>query len=515
MVAHKLQGRTKLYGFEISIENAKGSVRRWYDPHGKEAGRTKMYFDYGYIRNTKGTDGDHVDVYVGPDPEAESAYVINQMKKPPVDTGGPWTKFDEQKVMLAFPSAAAAKAAYLKQYDDPRFFGGMKEMSVADFKAKVLARENHGKKVAQLSRLIAELNLSKLAAGEPLVIPSEIKLADILGDEAPGVTMLPAITNYAQATMSKQERKEADREMKTAGDRVSRIADRIDDVGIATLAAPYAASAVGHGLARAKNPKLKALGAAVEKGLGAESSFGKSHGREIAGLAMVAPGVTHTLAKGVDKVTKKANGDMLQYFADHPEKLKEKQERDRKKHAELEKIAQRYFEDYEYKTEREKTAIVAMLGRLGGLISRGGKAVAGAGRSASSGLSQAVARTGDKLRGGFIAGERGVSQAVGERASRMARTPGSALSKVPVATAPAAVAGGVPIPVAAPAAKAGLSPKWNPLSTRNLVMGGAGVTLGLGAYGGYKGIQTASNLLQHQHDAPLAAPGVAGTGRVF
>ncbi len=151
--AYKLQGRTTFQGLDISIENKKGSVRRWYDPHGKEKGSTKMHFDYGYIRRTKGTDGDHVDVYIGPNPEATTAFIVNQMKKPEGEIkkdGKAWTKFDEQKVMLGFDSAKDAKAAYMKQYDDPRFFGSMKAMPMEEFISKVLRKDNHGKKVAEL-----------------------------------------------------------------------------------------------------------------------------------------------------------------------------------------------------------------------------------------------------------------------------------------------------------------------------------------------------------------------------
>lgn len=140
--AHKLQGETKFQGLDIAIENRKGSERKWYDEHGKESGSTFMHCDYGYIRLTKGTDGDHVDVYVGPSTDCQKAYLVNQMCKPD------FKKFDEQKVMLGFDSAEDAKKAYLRQYNDPRFFGTMKEMSMDDFKTKVLAKENFGKKIA-------------------------------------------------------------------------------------------------------------------------------------------------------------------------------------------------------------------------------------------------------------------------------------------------------------------------------------------------------------------------------
>lgn len=142
--ARKLHRRREVHGMQISVENQAGSVRHWHDPHAKESGTTRMLYDYGYIRGTKGTDGDHVDVYVGPDLTSETVYVITQMKKPDFD------EVDEQKVMLGFTSAKAAKRAYLAHYNDPRFFGRMKAMSIEAFKRKVFAKENHGELVRSI-----------------------------------------------------------------------------------------------------------------------------------------------------------------------------------------------------------------------------------------------------------------------------------------------------------------------------------------------------------------------------
>jgi hypothetical protein len=136
--AHKLAGRCEFQGMKISIENAKGSKRRWYDPHAKVEGFTTMLFPYGYIRGTLGTDGDHVDVYVGDNPNAENVYIINQVKAPE------FKEFDEQKCMLGFDSDTDAKAAYLAHFDDVRFFGSMERMDIADFRARVLKKDNHG-----------------------------------------------------------------------------------------------------------------------------------------------------------------------------------------------------------------------------------------------------------------------------------------------------------------------------------------------------------------------------------
>lgn len=125
-----LEDRIKWHGLNISIENDKGSVRKGTDADGKPW-RTVMKYPYGYIRLTEGDDGEHVDCYVGPDDTAENVYVVNQNDHL---TG----EYDEQKCMLNFPSAAAAKKAYLAHYNRPGFFGSMDTIPVDEFIDKVL-----------------------------------------------------------------------------------------------------------------------------------------------------------------------------------------------------------------------------------------------------------------------------------------------------------------------------------------------------------------------------------------
>ena len=133
----KLQGRTKVQGLDISIENKKGSIRSGTDPNGHKW-KIKMNADYGYIRGTVGKDKDHLDCYVGPNKESEKVFIIHQNNP---DTG----TFDEDKVMLGFNSAEEAKKLYLKQYDRPEFFGSMDETTIEKFKAEVF--KNKGKKL--------------------------------------------------------------------------------------------------------------------------------------------------------------------------------------------------------------------------------------------------------------------------------------------------------------------------------------------------------------------------------
>ena len=144
--AHRLSRRMTFRGLNISIETDKDELRHWYDPHNKTKGSTKMTHAYGYIRRTKGVDGDHVDVYVGPNEQAKNVYVVHQMKAPD------FKKYDEDKCMLGFDSADAAKKAYLANFDDARFFGSMTTMPFEEFKKKALATFEGPKKIAGLLR---------------------------------------------------------------------------------------------------------------------------------------------------------------------------------------------------------------------------------------------------------------------------------------------------------------------------------------------------------------------------
>lgn len=121
-----LQGHTEVQGIPIAIENRKGSVRKGTDADGNEW-KTKMKFPYGYIKGSKGADGEEVDVYVGPSKDAPVAYVVHQRDK---DTG----KYDEDKVMLGFNSKKDAKEAFLDHYDDPGFLGPIAEVPVERLK---------------------------------------------------------------------------------------------------------------------------------------------------------------------------------------------------------------------------------------------------------------------------------------------------------------------------------------------------------------------------------------------
>ncbi len=105
--------RTRFQGLDLVIENPVRSVRRWKTDAG-ETGETTMKWAYGYIEGTLGADGDGLDVFVGPEPKALMAYVVHQQDP---KSG----LYDEDKVMLGWPSMASARAAYLDHYDSLDF----------------------------------------------------------------------------------------------------------------------------------------------------------------------------------------------------------------------------------------------------------------------------------------------------------------------------------------------------------------------------------------------------------
>lgn len=102
-------GHATLQGLDITIENPRGSTRSGTDVGGN-AWSVDMANHYGYIKRTEGADGDHVDAFIGPNPDSSQVFVVDQVDP---RTG----KFDEHKVMLGFDSLDAARAGYLANYE--------------------------------------------------------------------------------------------------------------------------------------------------------------------------------------------------------------------------------------------------------------------------------------------------------------------------------------------------------------------------------------------------------------
>lgn len=105
------KGHVKVAGFNISIEQPRGSVRSGTDANGKKWSVT-MNNTYGYMTDNVGADGDHLDVFLSNDIDSwdqQNVYVVDQYN---LDR-----TFDEHKVMLGFNDKDEATDAYFSNYD--------------------------------------------------------------------------------------------------------------------------------------------------------------------------------------------------------------------------------------------------------------------------------------------------------------------------------------------------------------------------------------------------------------
>lgn len=114
------KGHWRISGQRITLENAAGTRRRPEWP--------PLTAHYGYVRGTKGADGDHVDVFIKPGTPSDWAgtvYVIDQ-----VDEDG---EFDEHKCMIGWGSQEAAERAYLGNYTKGWVLGVVTAVSWKEF----------------------------------------------------------------------------------------------------------------------------------------------------------------------------------------------------------------------------------------------------------------------------------------------------------------------------------------------------------------------------------------------
>lgn len=136
------KGHVRIDGFDITIENPKGSVRSGVDANGKRWENT-MNNTYGYMRGTEGVDGDHIDVFLSDNPEEGNVYVVDQQNP---ETG----EFDEHKVMYGFNSMEEAKEAYLANYTPGwKGLGTITEVSKEEFKKWVESSHRKTKPFAE------------------------------------------------------------------------------------------------------------------------------------------------------------------------------------------------------------------------------------------------------------------------------------------------------------------------------------------------------------------------------
>ena len=120
------KGHAKIDGFDVTIENPKGSMRSGTDADGNQW-EQEMHNTYGYILGTEGVDGDHIDVFLSDNPANGDVFVVDQVNKDGT--------FDEHKVMYGFASEEEARNAYLSNYEDGwTGLGAITRVSKEEFK---------------------------------------------------------------------------------------------------------------------------------------------------------------------------------------------------------------------------------------------------------------------------------------------------------------------------------------------------------------------------------------------
>jgi hypothetical protein len=150
------KGHVSLHGLSVSIENAKGSIRRGKDGDGRPW-QSILPAHYGYVRGAgPAADGMALDVYLGPDPESEMVFVVDQLD---ADTGA----FDEHKAMVGWSNMHDALNAYRQAFSDGRGderIGAVHRVSVDGFKSWLRG----GDQTAPIGAVVGKTKLNGSAA---------------------------------------------------------------------------------------------------------------------------------------------------------------------------------------------------------------------------------------------------------------------------------------------------------------------------------------------------------------
>jgi len=138
---------TEFQGLPVIIEWPAGSTRVGTTPEGKTF-KTEMKADYGYIPDTTGVgDQEKVDIYIGPDKDAEYAYIVEQ-----IDDSG---EFDEYKILLGFDTLEEAEKTYLEHVPE-KYLGDISEVKF-DYLFDIVKEHQEEQDEQKTSSIVAEL----------------------------------------------------------------------------------------------------------------------------------------------------------------------------------------------------------------------------------------------------------------------------------------------------------------------------------------------------------------------
>jgi phage gp29-like protein len=149
--------RIRLHGFEIAIENPKGTRRRPEWP--------ELANHYGYLSRISNQsapdvrDGDKLDVFLGDHPESEIVFVIDQE----TESG----RFDEHKAIFAARNAQEARETYLANYPSDWRCGPVTALTAAQFRAFL----EHGDTTKRIAEQVSKYMAAWAAEPERYVQP--------------------------------------------------------------------------------------------------------------------------------------------------------------------------------------------------------------------------------------------------------------------------------------------------------------------------------------------------------
>lgn len=135
------KGRCTVAGLPLTIENAAGTRRKpeW----------APLTAHYGYVRGTKGADGDQVDVFVRqgtPDDWTGPVFVVDQYRQD--------GSFDEHKCMVGWTDRSDAVRAYLGNYPRGWNLGPVAQLSSAEFRAWIKSGDTGAPLTAKVAKLL-------------------------------------------------------------------------------------------------------------------------------------------------------------------------------------------------------------------------------------------------------------------------------------------------------------------------------------------------------------------------
>ena len=180
LVKSAKEGHVTFQGLPITIENDVGTVREWKDSEGN-TGSTVMLFAYGYLDDTDSMDGEELDVYLGPDPRAQNAFIVHQQNP---HTG----IYDEEKTMLGFTNEQQAVQAYRFHFDKPDdYLLTVTPMALDQFKRWAASSQEEDIPAEQAERecrFIIPLRKAELATESGHIASEAVESR--AGDRAPG-----------------------------------------------------------------------------------------------------------------------------------------------------------------------------------------------------------------------------------------------------------------------------------------------------------------------------------------